>query len=88
MLVFVLQVLIRHSGAQASSEQMEKILSYLDIGKQEGAECLIGGDKNNVGEGFENGYYIKPTVFKGHNNASASSVANTRSTTLMHLPTN
>ncbi len=54
-------------GAQASSEQMEKILSYLDIGKQEGAECLIGGDKNNVGEGFENGYYIKPTVFKGHN---------------------
>jgi aldehyde dehydrogenase len=54
-------------GAQASSEQMEKILSYLDIGKQEGAECLIGGEKNNVGEGFENGYYIKPTVFKGHN---------------------
>ena len=54
-------------GAQASSEQMEKILSYLDIGKQEGAECLIGGEKNNVGTGFENGYYIKPTVFKGHN---------------------
>jgi len=54
-------------GAQASSEQMEKILSYLDIGKQEGAECLIGGEKNNVGAGFENGYYIKPTVFKGHN---------------------
>lgn len=54
-------------GAQASSEQMEKILSYLDIGKQEGAECLIGGEKNNVGSGFENGYYIKPTVFKGHN---------------------
>jgi len=54
-------------GAQASSEQLEKILSYLDIGKQEGAECLIGGEKNNVGEGFENGYYVKPTVFKGHN---------------------
>jgi len=54
-------------GAQASSEQMEKILSYLDIGKQEGAECLIGGEKNNVGSGFENGYYIKPTVFKGNN---------------------
>ncbi|MGE7092778.1 aldehyde dehydrogenase [Lysinibacillus sp. NPDC048646] len=54
-------------GAQASSEQMEKILSYLDIGKQEGAECLIGGEKNNVGAGFENGYYVKPTVFKGHN---------------------
>ncbi|WP_249664085.1 aldehyde dehydrogenase family protein, partial [Lysinibacillus sp. D4B1_S16] len=43
------------------------ILSYLDIGKQEGAECLIGGEKNNVGEGFENGYYVPPTVFKGHN---------------------
>jgi aldehyde dehydrogenase len=53
-------------GAQASSEQMEKILSYIEIGKQEGAECLIGGEKNII-EGFENGYYIKPTVFKGHN---------------------
>ncbi|WP_050183498.1 aldehyde dehydrogenase [Domibacillus robiginosus] len=53
-------------GAQASNEQMEKILSYLDIGKQEGAECLAGGERNTV-EGFENGYYIKPTVFKGHN---------------------
>ena len=53
-------------GAQASNEQMEKILSYLDIGKQEGAECLAGGEKNAI-EGFENGYYIKPTVFKGHN---------------------
>lgn len=53
-------------GAQASNEQMEKILSYLDIGKQEGAECLTGGEKNAI-EGFENGYYIKPTVFKGHN---------------------
>lgn len=53
-------------GAQASSEQMEKILSYIDIGKQEGAECLIGGEKNVIA-GFENGYYIKPTVFKGHN---------------------
>ncbi|OES45739.1 aldehyde dehydrogenase [Domibacillus iocasae] len=53
-------------GAQASNEQMEKILSYLDIGKQEGAECLAGGEKNTI-EGFENGYYIKPTIFKGHN---------------------
>jgi aldehyde dehydrogenase len=53
-------------GAQASSEQMEKILSYLDIGKQEGASCLTGGTRNTI-EGFENGYYIKPTVFKGHN---------------------
>ncbi|GAE34332.1 aldehyde dehydrogenase [Halalkalibacter akibai] len=53
-------------GAQASNEQMEKILSYLEIGKQEGAECLTGGARNNI-EGFENGYYIQPTVFKGHN---------------------
>ncbi|WNS82299.1 aldehyde dehydrogenase [Domibacillus sp. DTU_2020_1001157_1_SI_ALB_TIR_016] len=53
-------------GAQASNEQMEKILSYLDIGKQEGAECLAGGERNTV-EGLENGYYIKPTVFKGSN---------------------
>ncbi|MCI2253924.1 aldehyde dehydrogenase family protein [Domibacillus sp. PGB-M46] len=53
-------------GAQASNEQMEKILSYLDIGKQEGAECLTGGERNTV-EGLENGYYIKPTVFKGSN---------------------
>ncbi len=52
--------------AQASAEQMEKILAYIDIGKQEGAECLIGGEKNII-PGFENGYYIKPTVFKGHN---------------------
>jgi aldehyde dehydrogenase len=53
-------------GAQASNEQMEKILSYLDIGKQEGAECLTGGERNTI-KGFENGYYIQPTVFKGHN---------------------
>ncbi|GAE28455.1 aldehyde dehydrogenase [Halalkalibacter wakoensis JCM 9140] len=53
-------------GAQASNEQMEKILSYLDIGKQEGAECLTGGARNRI-EGFENGYYIQPTVFKGNN---------------------
>ncbi|MFC0470082.1 aldehyde dehydrogenase [Halalkalibacter kiskunsagensis] len=53
-------------GAQASNEQMEKILSYLDIGKQEGASCLTGGSRNTI-EGFQNGYYIKPTVFKGNN---------------------
>lgn len=54
-------------GAQASSEQMEKILSYIDIGKQEGAEVLTGGEQNKV-DGSENGYYIQPTVFKGTNN--------------------
>ncbi|MFF2754587.1 aldehyde dehydrogenase [Psychrobacillus sp. NPDC058041] len=55
-------------GAQASTEQMEKIMSYLDIGKQEGAECLIGGERNMLDGEFAEGYYIKPTVFKGTNN--------------------
>ena len=54
-------------GAQASSEQLEKILSYLDLGKKEGAQCLIGGERNVLGGDLEGGYYIKPTVFKGHN---------------------
>ncbi len=54
-------------GAQASQEQMEKIMSYMDIGKQEGAEVLIGGDRNVLEGELSEGYYIKPTVFKGHN---------------------
>ena len=54
-------------GAQASSEQMEKILSYFDIGRQEGAEVLIGGERNYLGGELEGGYYIKPTVFRGNN---------------------
>ncbi|MHB1668802.1 MAG: aldehyde dehydrogenase, partial [Thiomonas sp.] len=54
-------------GAQASSEQLEKILSYLDIGKQEGAQVLIGGERNKLPGELEGGYYVKPTVFKGHN---------------------
>ncbi|NKF24643.1 acetaldehyde dehydrogenase ExaC [Solimonas marina] len=54
-------------GAQASTEQMEKILSYIDIGKQEGAELLIGGERNTDTPDLAAGYYIKPTVFKGHN---------------------
>ncbi|KAB7628795.1 aldehyde dehydrogenase family protein [Verminephrobacter sp. Larva24] len=54
-------------GAQASSEQLEKILSYFDIGKQEGARVLIGGERNLLKGELEGGYYIKPTVFKGHN---------------------
>ncbi|MEW6707591.1 MAG: aldehyde dehydrogenase [Pseudomonadota bacterium] len=54
-------------GAQASNEQMEKILSYLDLGKKEGAQCLIGGERNRLQGDLEGGYYIKPTVFKGHN---------------------
>ncbi|WP_454286411.1 aldehyde dehydrogenase [Rhizobium arsenicireducens] len=54
-------------GAQASSEQLEKILSYMDIGRQEGAEVLIGGERNNLSGNLGGGYYVKPTVFKGHN---------------------
>ncbi|MFF7242699.1 aldehyde dehydrogenase [Embleya sp. NPDC008237] len=53
-------------GAQASNDQLEKILSYLDIGRQEGAEVLIGGARKVV-EGFEDGYYVEPTIFKGTN---------------------
>lgn len=55
-------------GAQASSEQMEKITSYLDIGKQEGAEVLVGGSVNKLEGELAEGYYVKPTIFKGNNN--------------------
>ena len=54
-------------GAQASSEQLEKILSYMDIGRQEGAQVLAGGERNKLPGDLAGGYYIKPTVFKGHN---------------------
>ncbi|MFD2681787.1 aldehyde dehydrogenase [Bacillus seohaeanensis] len=54
-------------GAQASNEQMEKILSYIDIGKQEGAECLVGGARNTLEGDLAEGYYVQPTVFKGDN---------------------
>ena len=54
-------------GAQASAEQMEKILTYLELGKQEGAECLAGGQRNALGGPLAGGYYVQPTVFKGHN---------------------
>jgi aldehyde dehydrogenase len=54
-------------GAQASSEQLEKILSYFDIGRQEGAEVLTGGEQASLPGELAGGYYVKPTVFKGHN---------------------
>lgn len=54
-------------GAQASKEQMAKITSYLDLGKQEGAQVLIGGEVAKLSGELEHGYYIQPTVFKGHN---------------------
>ena len=54
-------------GAQASKEQLTKILSYLDLGKQEGAQVLIGGAQAQLGQGLEGGYYVQPPIFKGHN---------------------
>ena len=54
-------------GAQASKEQMTKITSYLDLGKQEGASVLSGGSVAKMDGDLASGYYIQPTVFKGHN---------------------
>ncbi|MBV9650909.1 MAG: aldehyde dehydrogenase [Pseudonocardiales bacterium] len=54
-------------GAQASNDQYEKILSYLDIGRQEGAKVLTGGEPAELGGELSGGYYIKPTIFEGSN---------------------
>jgi aldehyde dehydrogenase len=54
-------------GAQASNDQREKILSYLDIGRQEGAKVRIGGKEAEVGADIKGGYYIEPTIFEGDN---------------------
>src|SRR5450432_857692 len=55
-------------GAQASNDQLEKILSYMDIGKAEGAKVLTGGDRADLGGDLSGGYYVNPTVFEGTNN--------------------
>src|SRR5919107_4132659 len=54
-------------GAQASNDQLEKILSYIDIGKQEGAKVLTGGGRAELPGDLAGGYYVQPTVFEGHN---------------------
>jgi aldehyde dehydrogenase len=54
-------------GAQASNDQLEKILSYIDIGKQEGAQVLTGGTRNELAGDLGQGFYVKPTIFRGHN---------------------
>ncbi|MDF9795964.1 aldehyde dehydrogenase [Catalinimonas alkaloidigena] len=54
-------------GAQASNDQYEKILSYMSIGKEEGAEVLAGGEAYKMSGDYAEGYYIQPTLFKGHN---------------------
>jgi len=55
-------------GAQASSMQMDKIQTYLALGKEEGAKVLIGGERAQLGGDLAGGYYIQPTLFQGHNN--------------------
>lgn len=55
-------------GAQASAEQFEKIMNYMEIGRSEGAEVLIGGEAENLGGDLANGFYIQPTLLKGENN--------------------
>ncbi len=54
-------------GAQASEEQLQKILSYIEIGKAEGAKVLIGGERAHLGGELEGGYYVQPTILEGHN---------------------
>jgi aldehyde dehydrogenase len=54
-------------GAQASNDQLEKILSYMDIGRGEGAKILIGGERAQLGGELSGGYYVQPTVMEGHN---------------------
>ncbi len=54
-------------GAQASVDQMEKILSYIDIGKREGAKCLTGGSVAKLGGDLDGGFYVEPTIFVGDN---------------------
>ncbi|GAB1645187.1 aldehyde dehydrogenase family protein [Krasilnikovia sp. MM14-A1259] len=54
-------------GAQASNDQLEKILSYVDIGRQEGAKVRIGGARAELGGDLSGGYYMQPTVFEGSN---------------------
>jgi len=54
-------------GAQASKQQFDVIMNYIEVGKQEGAEVLIGGNVAQVGEDFDEGFYIEPTLMKGNN---------------------
>lgn len=54
-------------GAQASNDQLQKILSYMDIGQQEGAKILTGGERNILDGDLAEGYYVQPTIFEGDN---------------------
>jgi hypothetical protein len=55
-------------GAQASNDQLEKILSYIQIGAEEGARIICGGERVDLGGDLSGGYYVAPTIFQGHNN--------------------
>ncbi|OZD68610.1 aldehyde dehydrogenase family protein [Rhodococcus sp. 05-340-1] len=55
-------------GAQASNDQLEKILSYIEIGKGEGAQVVTGGERAQLGGDLNGGYYVQPTIFTGKNN--------------------
>jgi aldehyde dehydrogenase len=54
-------------GAQASNDQLEKILSYIEIGKKEGAKVVTGGERADLGGELSGGYYVTPTIFEGNN---------------------
>jgi aldehyde dehydrogenase len=54
-------------GAQASNDQLEKILSYIDLGKKEGAKLRTGGERARLSGDLAGGYYVQPTIFEGHN---------------------
>ncbi len=54
-------------GAQASNDQLEKILSYIEIGKSEGAQLITGGERAELGGDLNGGYYVTPTIFSGNN---------------------
>jgi aldehyde dehydrogenase len=54
-------------GAQASNDQLEKILSYIEIGKKEGAKIITGGERADLGGDLSGGFYVTPTIFEGNN---------------------
>jgi aldehyde dehydrogenase len=54
-------------GAQASNDQLEKILSYIEIGKDEGAHVVTGGERAELGGDLSGGFYVQPTIFQGNN---------------------
>ncbi|WP_264001902.1 aldehyde dehydrogenase family protein, partial [Mycolicibacterium gadium] len=54
-------------GSQASNDQLEKVLSYIEVGKDEGARVVTGGERAQLGGDLNGGYYVQPTIFEGNN---------------------